>query len=63
MIHVQAEKKGLGVTHFYWALYFMRTYATEMELARNLNTKPKTFSRKVKEVIKVLSSKMHLVVS
>lgn len=63
MISSKAFTKKLNVTHFYWALYFMRTYQTETELARALKTNPKTLREKVREIVRLLSGAMNKVVS
>ena len=63
MISKKALKKKLSVTHFYWALYWMRTYQIETDAARNLTTNPKTLREKVREMIRLLSAEMNKVVS
>jgi hypothetical protein len=63
MISSKALTKKLNVTHFYWALYFMRTYQTESELARSLKTNPKTLQEKVRDIVRLLSGAMNKVVS
>jgi hypothetical protein len=63
MIHTRATAQKLTVAHFYWALYWMRTYQTEHQAARDLGTNPKTFREKVKAVVLLLSQSMHRVVS
>jgi len=63
MIHSQAECMNITITHFYWALYWMRTYQTEVQCARNLRTNPKTLREKYKAVLLLLSRNIHRVVS
>jgi len=63
MISKKALKKKLSVTHFYWALYWMRTYQIETDAARNLTTNPKTLREKVRVMIRLLSGEMNRVVS
>jgi hypothetical protein len=63
MIYAEAGRKKISITHFYWALYWMRTYQTEDQASRNLGTNPKTFREKVKTVVLVLSQNMSRVVS
>ena len=63
MISQQALHRKLYVVHFYWALYWMRTYQTETEAARTLNTNPKTMREKVQEIVYLLSCAMSKVVS
>ena len=63
MIQSKAAARNLSVSHFYWALYWMKTYQTETETARDLSTNPKTLREKVKAVVVLLSQHMHRVVS
>ncbi len=63
MIYRDAARKKLQVQHFYWALYWMRTYQIETEAARTCKTDPKTFRKKVRKMIEILAAKMTKVVS
>jgi hypothetical protein len=63
MIQSKAAARNLSVSHFYWALYWMKTYQSETETARDLSTTPKTLREKVKDVVVLLSQHMHIVVS
>jgi hypothetical protein len=63
MIAKRASMKKISPKHFYWALYFMRTYQVESDMARNLCTDSKTLREKTKQVIDLLSSSMPKVVS
>ena len=63
MIQSKASLMNVSATHFYWALYWMKTYQTETETARDLGTNPKTLREKVKAVVVLLSQNMHRVVS
>ena len=62
MIAREAIRKSLQVRHFYWTLYWMRTYQIETEAARHLSTNPKTMRQKVRAMIKLLSATMPRVV-
>lgn len=62
IIAKRASVEKLSPKHFYWALYFMRTYQVETDIARNLGTDSKTLRGKVKQVIHLLSSSMSKVI-
>ena len=59
MIRKEAGNKKLSVNHYFWALYWMRTYETETNAARQVGSNPKTLREKVKLVVGLLSQKMH----
>jgi hypothetical protein len=63
MISSKAVTNKLTVTHFYWTLYWMRTYQIESEAARVLKTNPKTLREKVRQIVRLLSGAMNNVVS
>jgi len=54
-IKARALKREIELKHFFWALNFMKTYQTEDNLARTLNTTPKTLRGKVKGIIKLMA--------
>ena len=63
MISKQASKKKLSIKHFYWALYWMRTYQVETEAARILGTNAKTLRAKSKSIVRILADAMPRMVS
>jgi hypothetical protein len=44
----------MQLKHFFWAMYFMKTYQSEDNLSNTMNTTPKTFREKAKTIIKLL---------
>jgi hypothetical protein len=62
MISSKASIKKLSIIHFYWALYWLRTYQIETEAARVLKTNPKSLREKVREIIRLLAGAMNKVV-
>lgn len=59
---ISSSKTCLSIQHFYWALFWMKTYPTESVAARTLGTNAKTLREKVGEMIRILSTSMPRVV-
>lgn len=63
-IHIRREaaSQGVQIRHLYWTFHFMKTYQSENNVARALDTNAKTLREHVKVVMKMLSRAMSKVV-
>lgn len=61
-IRREAATKGVQIHHLYWTFHFMKTYQSENNVARSLDTNAKTLRERVKSVMKMLSRAMSKVV-
>ena len=62
-IEDEACKKRYKAAHFFWALHFMKSYDIEDNLAAKFGVTPKTFRKRVKQLMHLLSQEFYNLVS
>lgn len=62
-IEDEARSKRYKTAHFFWALHFMKSYDIEDNLAAKFGVTPKTFRKRVKQLMDLLSQEFYSLVS